>query len=96
MPAIGVAAVLLITVKTVPGISVPLPRSAKENCAPVLMVTPLAITSVCRDIRERASVRQDSPRTMLKSGLPSRPRVSQRSQGCAPCASQSPSPAACQ
>jgi hypothetical protein len=44
VPAIGVAAVLSITVKTVPFVSALLPASAKENCAPLLMVMPRATT----------------------------------------------------
>ena len=43
VPAIADAEVLLITVSTVPVVSVPAPRSAKVNCA-LLIVTPLATT----------------------------------------------------
>jgi len=44
VPAIGVAAVLLTAVKTVPAVRVPVPIFLKEKRAPGLMVTPLATT----------------------------------------------------
>ena len=45
VPVMDVAAVLLITIKTMPGVRVVAPASAKRNCEPVLMVRPLAKTS---------------------------------------------------
>ena len=43
VPAIGVAAVLLMTVKKMPGASTVVPRSVRVICAPRI-VTPLALT----------------------------------------------------
>ena len=43
MPAIGVAAVLSIAMKTVPLGSFVFPTAWNENCAPLSIVTPLAM-----------------------------------------------------
>jgi hypothetical protein len=44
VPAIGLGEVLLMTVKTVPCANGWLPRVTKEKSAPVLTVTPSAVT----------------------------------------------------
>ncbi len=44
VPEMGDAEVLLITVKTVPTVKVPVLTSTKVNVAPLLMVTPRALT----------------------------------------------------
>ena len=44
MPAIGLAEGLLITANTLPAVSVLFATATKLNCAPLSMVTPLAIT----------------------------------------------------
>ena len=45
MPLIGVALELLRTVKTVPLESFLFPTACRANCAPLAIVTPLAMTS---------------------------------------------------
>ena len=55
VPVIADDEVLLMTVKTVPAMSVPVLRSAKTNCAALLFITPLAATCVAlRVVRSKA------------------------------------------
>lgn len=54
-PVIADDEVLLMTVKTVPAMSVPVLRSAKTNCAALLIITPLPATCVAlRVVRSKA------------------------------------------